>query len=57
MDGTYGAFPTRAQIEVSLEPLRFQIPSKFPKITLFSSFAFPAFEYLEMRSRNFEVSI
>ena len=58
-----GAFPTRAQIDVLrqnrsfLEPPRFQIPSKFPKITSISSFAFLAFEYPEMMARNFKVSI
>ena len=51
--GTFEIFriPTRAH------PPRFQIPSKFPKITLISSFAFPGFEYPETRSWNFEVSI
>ena len=47
----------RAQIKVSWDPPRFQIPLKFPKINLISSFAFPGFEYLETRSRNFKVSI
>ena len=32
-----------AQIKVSLEPPRFQIPLKFPKITSISSFVFHQF--------------
>ena len=58
-----GAFPTRAQSEVLRQNQSFsrttEIPnsSKFPKMTSISSFAFPAFEYPEMKARNFEVSI
>ena len=53
----------RAQIEVLRHNQSFsgttEIPNslKIPKITSISSFAFPAFEYPEMKARNIEVSI
>ena len=53
----------RAQIEVLRQNQSFsgttEIPNslEIPKITSISSFAFPAFEYLEMMARNFELSI